>query len=112
MRLLHIGRRQHVRTSTTAEVDPVGRFEDLGAVEIKRTEQSGLVPCDVRIDAAQRICIHKEWNLKRLVVCPKTHAMLPGVVASTLIREIEWHSAHYKRFPCLRPDSSCRYYGK
>ena len=69
------------------------------AVEIKRIEQSGLVPCDVRIDAAQRICIHKEWNLERLVVCPKAHAVLPGIVASTLIRETEWHSAHHKRIP-------------
>ena len=40
MELLYIGRRQHVRTSTTAEIDPVGRFEDLGAVEIERTKQS------------------------------------------------------------------------
>src|SRR4030095_15584130 len=112
MQLLHIRRRQHVRTSRTAEIDPVGRFEDLSAVEIERTEQSGLVPCDVRIDAAQRICIRKEWNLKRLVVSPKAHAMLPGVVASTLIRETEWHSAHRKRFPCLCPGLICVVPGK
>ena len=112
MQLFHIGRRQRVRASTTAEIDSVGCFEDPGAVEIKRIEQSGLVPCDVRIDAAQRICIHKEWNLERLVVCPKAHAILPSVVASTLIRETEWHSAHHKRFPCLCPDSSERCQGK
>jgi len=58
-------------------------------VEIKRIERSGLVPCDVRIDEAQRICTHKEWNLERLVACPKAHAMLPSIVASTLIREPE-----------------------
>jgi hypothetical protein len=64
MQLFHIERRQRVRASTTAEINPAGCFEDPGAVEIKRIEQPGLVPCDVRIDAAQRIGTHKEWNLE------------------------------------------------
>src|ERR1051325_693173 len=95
---LHIRCCERVRTPTAARIDPIGRLADPASMEIERIEQARLIFRGLWIYMAERVCLHKKWNLKRFIIRPESHTALPGVITPTLIRKIEWHSSYHSPF--------------
>src|SRR5687767_7350983 len=93
--LFHVRCRKRVRTSAPARVDPVGGFEDPGAMAIESAQPPLLVYCGLRIDMTQRFSLHEERNLERFVIGPEAHAALPGIVAPAFIGKAKRHPSHH-----------------
>ena len=63
-------------------------------MEIECTKEPEFVPADRRIYATYGGCLHKERYLQSIIICPKSHALMLRVIASTEVGELKWIALH------------------
>jgi hypothetical protein len=71
-----------------------GRPTDALPMEIECGQESDLVPADRRIYAAYGRGLNKERYLQSIIICPKSHALMLRIIASTEVGELKWIALH------------------